>query len=54
MMNAIRQIFGIVWILLGLAAGYFLVFEQSLKLFEKGGMDSIVPAIIKKSKLCQN
>lgn len=38
--------FGIVWILLGLAAGYFLVFEQSLILFEKGGMDNIVPAII--------
>jgi hypothetical protein len=46
MMNKIRQVFGIVWVLLGLAAGYFLVFEQAFKLFHKGGMDNIVPAII--------
>jgi nitric oxide reductase large subunit len=45
-MNKIRQVFGIVWVLLGLAAGYFLVFEQSFKLFQKGGMDNLVPAII--------
>lgn len=46
MMNRIRQVFGIIWILIGLGAGYFLVFEQSIKLLQKGGMDNIVPAII--------
>jgi hypothetical protein len=45
-MNAIRRVFGLVWILLGLAAGYFLVVLQSFTLFEKGGMDNVVPAII--------
>jgi len=35
-MNAIRRVFGLVWILLGLAAGYFLVVLQSFTLFEKG------------------
>ncbi len=45
-MNSIRRVFGLVWILLGLAAGYFLVVEQSFNLFQKGGMDNIVPAII--------
>jgi hypothetical protein len=45
-MNAIRRVFGLVWILLGLAAGYFLVVLQSFALFEKGGMDNVVPALI--------
>ncbi|AWL08927.1 hypothetical protein G9H64_03655 [Aquirufa nivalisilvae] len=45
-MNNIRRIAGAIWILLGIAAAYFLIVEQAIPLFAKGDMESLVPAII--------
>ncbi len=44
-MNGLKRLLGIVWILLGLATGLYLVYYQALPLWEKGGND-LVPAII--------
>lgn len=44
-MNAIKKILGLVWIALGIGAGYYLVISQALPLWQTGGND-LVPAII--------
>ncbi len=44
-MNAIKKILGLVWITLGVGAGYYLVISQALPLWQTGGND-LVPAII--------
>lgn len=44
-MNSIKKILGIVWIALGIGAGYYLVVSQALPLWKTGGND-LVPAII--------
>ena len=44
-MNAIKKILGLVWIALGIGAGYYLVISQALPLWQSGGND-LVPAII--------
>lgn len=44
-MNTIKKILGILWIALGIGAGYYLVISQALPLWESGGND-LVPAII--------
>jgi len=44
-MNAIKKILGLVWIALGVGAGYYLVISQALPLWQTGGND-LVPAII--------
>ncbi|RVU24676.1 hypothetical protein EOJ36_06590 [Sandaracinomonas limnophila] len=44
-MNALKKILGIVWIGLGLFAGYYLIISQALPLWKTGGND-LVPAII--------
>ncbi|MCY1554457.1 hypothetical protein D9M68_910310 [compost metagenome] len=45
-MNAIRKAFGIVWILLALAAGYFCIFQFGLPKISSGSQDDLVFGII--------
>ena len=45
-MNTIRRIFGIVWIVLGLAAGYYLIINQAIPKFNSGKSEDLIPAII--------
>ncbi|MFM1913561.1 MAG: hypothetical protein RIR51_1404, partial [Bacteroidota bacterium] len=44
-MNQLKKILGILWIALGIVAGYYLFVNQALPLWGKGGND-LVPAII--------
>ena len=44
-MNTLKKILGIIWIGLGLFAGYYLIISQALPLWKTGGND-LVPAII--------
>ncbi len=45
-MNAIKKILGLVWIGLGLAAGYYLLVNQAIPKFESGKPEDLIPAII--------
>ena len=45
-MNAIKKLLGIVWIGLGLAAGYYLLINQAIPKFESGKPEDMSPAII--------
>jgi len=45
-MNTIKRILGVVWILLGLAAGYYLIVSQAIPQFTSGKTEDLVPAII--------
>lgn len=45
-MNLLRRILGIVWILLGIAAGYYLLVSQAMPKFATGTTEDLVPAII--------
>lgn len=45
-MNAIKRIFGVVWIMLGLAAGYYLIINQAIPKFNSGKTEDLIPAII--------
>ena len=44
-LNGLKRLLGVVWILLGLSTGLYLVYFQALPLWGKGGND-LVPAII--------
>lgn len=44
-MNNIKRILGVVWILIGLFAAYYLFVNQALDMWKTGG-DKLVPAII--------
>jgi hypothetical protein len=44
-LNGLKRLLGIVWIILGMSTGLYLVYFQALPLWEKGGND-LVPAII--------
>jgi len=45
-MNAIKRILGVVWIGLGLVAGYYLIVSQAIPEFTSGKTEDLVPAII--------
>ena len=45
-MNQIKRILGIVWILLGIGAVYFLFTNQILPKLSKGGSENLIPAYI--------
>ncbi|MFB2117800.1 DUF6814 family protein [Parapedobacter sp. 2B3] len=45
-MNTIKRILGVVWIALGLAAGYYLIISQAIPQFASGRSEDLVPAII--------
>ncbi|MFN3850593.1 MAG: DUF6814 family protein [Spirosomataceae bacterium] len=50
-MNAIKKILGVVWIAIGLFAVYYLIVNQAVTLWNKGG-ENIIPAIIYTVVLC--
>lgn len=45
-MDAIRKFLGLIWIALGLAAGYYLVISQALPQFQSDSGEDLVPAVI--------
>lgn len=45
-MNKLRRIFGILWILLGLAGGYYLIINQAIPKFNSDKSEDLIPAII--------
>lgn len=45
-MNTIRRVLGIVWILIGLAAGYYLIVNQAIPKFQSPKTEDLIPAII--------
>jgi nitric oxide reductase large subunit len=45
-MNTIKRLLGIVWILTGLAAGYYLIINQAVPKFRSTSSEDIIPAII--------
>lgn len=45
-MDAIRKILGVLWILLGLAAGYYFLVSQAIPQFQSDNSEDLVPAII--------
>jgi len=45
-MNQIRRFFGILWILLGLAGGYYLIINQAIPKFKSDKSEDLIPAII--------
>jgi hypothetical protein len=50
-MNAIKKILGVVWIIIGLYAVYYLIVNQAMTLWEKGG-ENVIPAVIYTVVLC--
>lgn len=45
-MNQLRRFLGIVWILLGVAAGYYLIVNQAIPKFASSRPEDLIPAII--------
>lgn len=45
-MNTIRRILGVLWILLGLAGGYYLIINQAIPKFNSDKSEDLIPAII--------
>lgn len=50
-MKQVKRYLGIVWILLGIYAAYYLLVNQALDMWKQGG-EKIVPAIIYSFILC--
>jgi hypothetical protein len=50
-MNFLKRILGIVWLLLGAFAVYYLIVNQAISLWNKGG-ENVIPAIIYTVVLC--
>jgi uncharacterized membrane protein len=45
-MNTVRRMFGVVWILLAIAAGYYLIVNQAIPKFSSDKSEDLIPAII--------
>lgn len=45
-MNKLRRILGIVWIILGIAAGYYLIVSQAIPKFNSEKSEDLIPALI--------
>lgn len=45
-MNKVKRVLGIVWIILGLAAGYYLIINQAIPKFQSDKTEDLIPAII--------
>lgn len=45
-MNAIRKYMGIVWMLIAVVAGYYLIVNQALPKFRSPNSEDLIPAII--------
>ncbi len=46
MMNTIKRIAGVVWIVIGLFAGYYLIINQAIPKFNSPNSEDLIPAII--------
>ena len=46
MMNSIKRYLGILWIILALVAGYYLIVSQAIPQFKSNNPDDLVPAIV--------
>ncbi len=44
-MNTLKRVLGVLWILIGIAAVYYLIINQAIPLWNKGG-ENVIPAII--------
>lgn len=45
-MNTIKKVLGIVWILVALIAGYYLIISQAIPKFQSDKPEDLIPAII--------
>lgn len=45
-MNKLKRALGVIWILMGLAAGYYLIINQAVPKFASENSEDIIPAII--------
>jgi hypothetical protein len=45
-MNTVRRILGVLWIILGLAGGYYLIINQAIPKFNSNKSEDLIPAII--------
>lgn len=45
-MNQIKRYLGIIWIILALVAGYYLVVSQAIPQFQSDNPEDLVPAIV--------
>ena len=45
-MNKIKRLLGILWIILGLARGYYLIVNQAIPKFYSDKAEDLIPAII--------
>jgi hypothetical protein len=45
-MNTIKRWLGVVWIVLGIAAGYYLVVNQAIPKFKSTNSEDFIPAFI--------
>lgn len=45
-MNKVRKYMGIVWILIAVAAGYYLIVNQAIPKFNSPKPEDLIPAII--------
>lgn len=50
-MNALKRVLGVVWIVIGVYAVYYLIVNQAVSLWNKGG-ENVIPAIIYTLILC--
>lgn len=50
-MNTVKKILGIIWIILGIVAVYYLIVNQAIDMWKVGG-EKLVPAIIYTFVLC--
>jgi hypothetical protein len=45
-MNKVRKFMGIIWILIAVAAGYYLIVNQAIPKFNSPKPEDLIPAII--------
>ncbi len=45
-MNKLRKYLGVVWIIIALAAGYYLIVNQALPKFNSARTEDLIPAFI--------
>ncbi|MDF7819768.1 hypothetical protein P1X15_19260 [Runella sp. MFBS21] len=51
-MNTIKRLAGVLWLLVGAAAGYYLLINQALPKFSTGKSEDLIPAGIYTFILC--
>ncbi len=51
-MNKVKRSLGIIWILLGIMGGYYLLVNQAIPKFHSNKTEDLIPAIIYAFVLC--